>query len=143
MTARQSRDLCVEHNVRFSDGDPIETIKNVETAELCKSACVKSTECNYYHWSGSSKEGGKYCALYDNDDGVNRLWKKGDVSGSLTGLCRDLLLSQLRECECVTVGKCEPSSISSVDTRTIDDSTDTANQCGDKKSLRCYSKRDE
>ena len=84
--------LRAEFNKGFKD--------NVETPDECKVLCENTSGCNYWTWK--TKAGVKRC-IFKRGSQYRLKSRKGAVSGSVLGACRNAKLNQMQECECVKV----------------------------------------
>ncbi|TRY68397.1 hypothetical protein TCAL_14261 [Tigriopus californicus] len=127
---QEQKEVCVDYNTQYQGGQVLERFNRIANQDVCRAKCIQTPGCQYWQYKGSIRS--QACLVMSSDP--NRMkYQSGFVSGSLIGECRNLALSQLRDCECydhendrLPLG---PT------TRTLSDS-----DCAPNIGLRCYSK---
>ena len=89
----QRGDYCVDYHIFYEEGDEIETLENVFSADECKAYCERDPRCQFYSWFVST------CSLKSADN-WEPVYEDGAVSGSVKGDCRDKSYNELGFCEC-------------------------------------------
>jgi hypothetical protein len=75
------------------------TFANLENSVNPPFRCIAHGECQFWTWKGN-----KRCVLIRSDR-YTAAAHPGSVSGTLSGPCATLALSQLTRCECVRYGQ--------------------------------------